>query len=88
MSTRRNISFRVPDEQWQALKARAAAAGVRVNTYCRQAAARDDLETRLAGVEAVLTLQAEAQARLKEAVIKNIGLLAQKLGVSSREDRS
>ena len=88
MSTRRNISFRVPDEQWHLLRARAEAAGVPINTYCRQAAARDDLEARLAAVEAVLTRQAEAQARLKEAVIKNIGLLAQKLGVSSREDRS
>lgn len=59
-----------------------------VNTYCRQAAARDDLEARLAAVEVALTIQAETQTRLKEAVIKNIGLLAQKLGVSSREDRS
>ena len=88
MSTRRNISFRIPEHQWLTLKARAEAAGVPINTYCRQAAARDDLEARLAAVEAALTILVDAQTRLKEALIKNIGLLAQKLDAFSKEGRS
>ena len=88
MSTRRNVSFRIPDHQWLILKARAEAAGVPINTYCRQASARDDLEARLASVEAVLTILVDTQGRLREALIKNIGLLGQKIDAFSKEGRS